>query len=58
MGEPCKYEKEIGALIEASNNFKDFMKDMKDNHLSSIYDKLGVANRREAGDRARELRII
>jgi LuxR family maltose regulon positive regulatory protein len=27
-------------------------------YASSIYDKLGVANRREAGDRARELRII
>ena len=38
--EKCKYEKEIGALIEATTNFKDFMWDMKDNHLNSIYDKL------------------
>lgn len=38
--EPCKYEKEIGALLEANKNFKEFMSDMKDNHLKGIYDKL------------------
>lgn len=38
--EPCKYEKEIGALIEASKNFKEFMREIKDNHLKGIYDKL------------------
>ena len=38
--EPCKYEKEIGALIEANSNFKEFMSDIKDNHLQSIYGKL------------------
>lgn len=34
------YEKEIGALIEASKNFKEFMREMKDNHLHSIYGEL------------------
>lgn len=38
--EPCKYEKEIGAIIEASKNFKDFMAEMKNNHLHSIYEEL------------------
>lgn len=38
--DPCKYEKEIGALIESSKNFKDFMHEVRDNHLHSIYEEL------------------
>lgn len=40
MSENCKYEKELGALLEANKNFKEFMFDIKDNHLTSIYDKI------------------
>lgn len=38
--ELCKFEKEIGALIEASKNFKEFMFEMRDNHLKTIYEKM------------------
>lgn len=38
--EPCKYEKELGALLEANKNFKSFMDDLKNNHLKEIYSKL------------------
>lgn len=49
--DPCKYEKEIHTLVEATRNFKDFMHEIKDNHLTGIYKKLDaivakMANRR------------
>jgi hypothetical protein len=36
----CKQEKILGELLEANRNFKEFMKDIKDNHLTSIYREL------------------
>lgn len=36
----CTQEKIIGELVEANRNFKEFMRDIKDNHLVSIYREL------------------
>jgi len=38
--EPCKYEKEIGAMMEAIKNFSLFMDEIRNNHLTSIYNEL------------------
>lgn len=38
--DPCKYEEKIGGIIKANENFEEFMKEMRENHLKHIYDKL------------------
>jgi len=38
----CTQEKTLGELVEANKNFKEFMHDIKDNHLKSIYTKLEI----------------
>ncbi len=38
--DPCKYEKELGGLLESKENFEAFMKEIRDNHLTHIYKKL------------------
>lgn len=40
MSEPCKFEKDIGGLLQAKDNFEKFMEEMRDNHLKSIYKEL------------------
>lgn len=49
--EPCKYEKELGSLLEAKDNFENFMGEMRDNHLKHIYDKLEAIGDRLASRR-------
>ena len=40
MADPCIRDKEIGGLLEAKENFEKFMTEMRENHLTSIYNKL------------------
>ena len=42
MSEPCKFEKDIGGLLEAKENFEEFMREIKDNHLVGIYNRLNT----------------
>lgn len=38
--EPCTKEREIGGMLKSVEHFEQFMTEIKDNHLHSIYDKL------------------
>jgi len=40
MEHQCKYEEKIGGLLKSTDNFEAFMKEMRDNHLKHIYNKL------------------
>jgi len=38
--QPCKYERVIGEILARLTNIEEDIKDIKDNHLNSIYSEL------------------
>ena len=49
--EPCIKESTIGSLLESKKNFEEFMREIKDNHLKCIYEKIDAINEKMSSRR-------